>query len=178
MKTTEIKDLLKKDLLIIETPLNATNIIFYEGDNSLTWETENHIIKGYDLEGYTLLGKPDEISEDAAEDLVDEIIVENGNGILFKNYKIDQYNLVEATESLLSAIEAAGVLWENPYLNAEKYNEAMLGHGEKNGWEKYRYSQNRLYLVKIPSFKQQMKLWHEAKSRTFDRSRTLIFVKQ
>lgn len=111
MKTYTIKNLLKKELLIIETPLNVKDVIFNKGDNSLTWETEHLIISGYDLDDYTLLGSPEEISEEDAMGLVELFSIQSGG---FKDYLRPECGYKTATESLLSAIESV-IFWENPY---------------------------------------------------------------
>lgn len=130
MKTHIIKTA-KIELLIIELPENGNTF------DDLT-------LLNYETEGYTILGKPAEIREDDARELVQKI------SFGFKNYKSKDIEFfLHAKESLLSAIESE-IHWENPI--------------KVHTWA----SENTdIY----------HKQWHEAESRTFDRSRTLIFVK-
>ena len=95
MKTYEIKDLLKKEILIVEIATGLSQI----RKNKLS------VLKH---DGYTLLGKPDEIKEDEAKELVEE--TEMGVKLNSKKYKYRAYDsqlgYATATESLLSAIES------------------------------------------------------------------------
>src|SRR5690606_3844783 len=123
MKTYHIKDLLKKELLILELP---ENVKIYQDE----CDEGNHI--GYSLtrfgqdsvepfgliNGYTLLGKPNEIKEEDAMELVetDEIsdVEDYRYQIVFIDYKDEENAFSTATESLLSAIDSV-IFWENPY---------------------------------------------------------------
>ena len=131
MKTAEIKDLLKKDLLIIELPrvcdYNLYEDILYVFDNE---NDKNYRFKG----SYTLLGKADEIKEEDAEKL-------------FYN-PIDSTNLTHYANlrNLFSLLESE-IYWENPW----GVNGAHLDSCKD--------------------------LWHEAQEKTFDKNKTLIFVK-
>lgn len=152
MKNHHIKDLLKKEVLIIELPkvcdydLYADKIYIYDHD-----EKTSKSIKG----SYTLLGKPDEIREEDAIKLVD---ISFDTPRMYKDYKNNLPGF-SATESLLSAIETK-VFWDvNPYGNRSP--EADLDFP---------------YLADAQ--RELCSRWHEAELRTFDRSRTLIFVKQ
>lgn len=118
---------------------------------------------------YTLLGKPDEISEENATELVESKFIDfwypnefDGYGFdKFKNYKTGEFSEVDAKESLLSLIETE-IYWENPFKKPDNYNL----------WAKYGdYTQYGVGLT-TESLK-----WHEAEQKTFDRKRTLIFVK-
>ena len=146
---TKIITSLKKELLIIELPEETYFEVFKHGILFKDHlEAEREFVEG----SYTLLGSPDEIKEEDAEKLVEK----DPWVMSFKSYrdysskKGVKYNtLITATESLLSAIESE-IYWENP----------------------------------IPPFAQQgeeisvtFTKWYEAESRTFDRNRTLIFVK-
>ena len=135
MKTAEIKDLLKKEILIVEIATGLSQI----RKNTLS------VLKH---DGYILLGKPDEIREEDARELVEKVM----NCQHFQNYKGRKENdfanlwCKNATESLLSAIESE-IYWENPIPPFAKQGEKISAK------------------------------WYEAESRTFDRNRTLIFVK-
>lgn len=172
MKTYHIKDLLKKELLIIELP---ENVKIYQDE----CDEGNHI--GYSLtkfgqdsvepfgliDGYTLLGKPDKISEEDAVGLVDKVTYSYSDGsgeqTSFKHYNsnLKKGTLVveTATESLLSAIETV-IFWDvNPSGDEpNKFYAARDFYGN-------------------PRISKRWSKWHEAESRTFDKSRTLIFVK-
>ena len=160
MKTYHIKDLLKKDLLIVELPENGYYEVFKHGifvKGHL--ESEREFIEG----SYTLLGKPDEIKEDEAKELVEE--TEMGVKLNSKKYKYRAYDsqlgYATATESLLSALESE-IYWENLYGKEPIENL----QSSTFGGEKTIIHRNPMNI-----------LWNEAESRTFDRNRTLIFIK-
>lgn len=148
MKTYHIKDLLKKELLIIEWQDDyeiVGRIIF--GKSNQKGVLENL----FNLDGYTILGKLDEIREDDARELVEKVM----NCQHFQNYKGRKENdfanlwCKNATESLLSAIESE-IYWENPIPPFAKQGEEISVTYAK---------------------------WYEAESRTFDRNRSIILVK-
>ena len=159
MKTYHIKDLLKKDLLIVELPENGYYEVFKHGifvKGHL--ESEREFIEG----SYTLLGSPDEIKEEDARKLV-QYLTRRDLTITPKNYskgKDGRFEDITFTESLLSAIESE-IYWENP-LGFEPKN-IVTGHG----------SSHLIELV-ANSFYQS---WKKAQEKTFDKKRTLIFVK-
>ena len=98
---------------------------------------------------YTLLGKPDEIKEEDAEKL-------------FYN-PIDSTNLTHYANlrNLFSLLESE-IYWENPYKKPDNYNL----------WAKYGdFTQYGVGLT-TESLK-----WNKAQEKTFNRNRTLIFVK-
>lgn len=170
MKTAEIKTLLKKELLIIELPEDSTLIEIFGLIGADENNTPDYHLTEFNFSDYTLLGKPDEISEDDAKELVESNFIEfwypnefDGYGFdKFKNYKTAEFSEVDAIESLLSAIESK-IYWENPLgidEPIENFQSSTFG-GEKTII--YRNPMNVL--------------WHEAESRTFDRNRSLIFVK-
>lgn len=145
MKNQHRKDLQKKELLIIELPEGTADfIVMNTGDRIAVCAFDDVDfcldVKGISTE-YTLLGKPDEIKEEDAMDLVESF----GRGKLkrFRGYGKKQFEKT-ATESLLSAIESV-IFWENPY-------SGVLASEFPTVFEKF-------------------------ESRTFDRNRTLIFVK-
>ena len=106
MKTYHIKDILNKDLLIVEIPEETYYEVFKHGilfKDHL--ESEREFIEG----SYSLLGSPDEIKDEDAEKLVEK----DPWVMSFKSYrdysskKGVKYNtLITATESLLSALES------------------------------------------------------------------------
>ena len=160
MKTAEIKDLMKKELLIIELPKETYFEIFKHGilfKDHL--EAEREFIEG----SYTLLGSPDEIKEEDVEELVEE--TEMGVKLNSKKYKYRAYDsqlgYATATESLLSALESE-IYWENPYGKEQIENL----QSSTFGGEKTIIHRNPMNI-----------LWHEAESCTFYRNRSIILVK-
>ena len=157
MKTAEIKDILKKDLLIVELLENGYYEVFKHGilfKDHL--ESEREFVEG----SYAILGSPDEIKDEDVKDLVEKITTRQ-----YKNYgyvpHYFQYLLSTALESFNSALEKE-ILWENPYGKEpiENLQSSTFG-GEKT----------------IIHRNQMNILWNEAESRTFERNRTLILVK-
>ena len=156
MKTTEIKDILKKDLLIVELPENGYYEEYRDGievRDFLTYEVLT-------LANYTILGSPDEIKEEDVKDLVEKITTRQ-----YKNYgyvpHYFQYLLSTALESFNSALEKE-ILWENPYGKEPIENL----QSSTFGGEKTIIHRNPMNI-----------LWHEAESRTFDKKRVKMFVK-
>ena len=158
MKKRLIKTL-KNEILVIELPEETYFEVFKHGilfKDHL--EAEREFIEG----SYTLLGSPDEIKEEDVKDLVKQSLHTN----LFAHYvsginppNIYQYKT--ALESFNSAIESE-ILWENPYGKEpiENLQSSTFG-GEKT----------------IIHRNQMNILWHEAESRTFDKKRVKMFVK-
>lgn len=162
MKTIEIKDVLKKGLLVVEIPEkynldytyyredDETEIAFYLGDDCVQLK----LFKG----AYTLLGKPDEIKEKDANELVDKVMQSQH----FQNYKARKEKdfakmwCRTAKESLLSAVESE-IYWSNPLGKKKDFEKEYKGH--------------------LMFFANHVEKWYEAESRTFDKTRTLIFVK-
>lgn len=119
------------ELLIIELPRVCDYGLTKEG---LFVKEHGSHLSDYIEGSYTLLGKPDEISEEDAEKL-------------FYN-PIDSTNLTHYANlrNLFSLLESE-IYWENPW--------------GVNG-------------AHLDSYKD---LWHEAQEKTFDKNKTLIFVK-
>lgn len=149
MKTYHIKDILTKEVFIIETPKGG----YYSKDL--------HAIIAYGImhnipEGYTLLGKPDEVSEEDAMELVEapEPYWEDN-----KNQKVIGNAKWSYTKALLSILESK-IYWDVNPLGDEpnKFYAARDFYGN-------------------PRISRRWSKWHEAESRTFDKKRTLIFVK-
>ena len=159
MKTYHLKDLLKKELLIIELPENGYYEEYRDGIEVRDFLTDEVLT----LANYTLLGSPDEIKEDEAKELVEE--TEMGVKLNSKKYKYRAYDsqlgYATATESLLSALEKE-ILWENPY--GKEPIESL--QSSTFGGEKTIIHRNPMNI-----------LWNEAESRTFDKKRVKMFVK-
>lgn len=156
MKTYHLKDLLKKEILIIELP----RLCDYHASERKLWikDTQNGeelTVKG----SWDVLGKPHEISEDDARELVHQSIHTGLFAHYVKGIPVNTYCYKTATESLLSAIETV-IFWENP-LGESEPSEPECECDEC--YEDFEIKHNDFMI---------------AQSRTFDRSRTLIFVKQ
>lgn len=106
------------------------------------------------------LGKPDEIREEDAEPLVEYLgITYDYLGMpshTWKHYGQDYDATHTAKESLLSLIETE-IYWSNPI------EEPSYGSCDCPDCEEY--------------FREKQKEFEEAEQKTFDRNRTLIFVK-
>lgn len=157
MKAYHIKDLLKKELLILELP----KVCDYELDEDMIWVINLENGFTYRAEGsYTLLGKPDEIKEEDARELVEPPIDKWGDDkFRFLDYRYDgYYDLFTATKSLLSALENE-ILWDvNPL-----------------GDEPIKYHTVDFY--GNPRISRTWSKWHKTELRTFDRNRSIILVK-
>ena len=154
---TKLISTLKKDLLIIELPENGYYEVFKHGiyfKDHLNAERE--FIEG----SYTLLGSPDEIKEEDVKDLVEKITTRQ-----YKNYgyvpHYFEYLLSTALESFHSALEKE-ILWENP-IKIPSSDDINWFRNQRDGDFSERYT--RVFD------------WHEVQEKTFDKNRTLIFVK-
>ena len=133
MKTYEISNLLKSDLLIVELPEFAFYEVFKHGIYIKDDYGERDFIEG----SYTLLGSPDEISEEDAEQLV-ESLPDYVDIEWYKDYTVidnemhDGFAFLTAKESLLSAIETK-IYWENPI--EEPIMHQLLGPTENENSE-------------------------------------------
>ena len=180
------------ELLLVELPEGAKNIrietnqliipypkmILYEipaTEESYEYEET----EGFDLPqgNWKLLGRLPDITEEQAS----KVVVKSIHTGLYAHYvngiPVNTYCYKESLDSLYSLIQANEVYFENKETNPQKYNEALESEGIINGWEKKRYNELRQNLAKIPTFKQQMKIWHEAQSKVWDKERTYLFKK-
>ena len=138
MKTKTIK-LLKKELLVIELPINGYWEVLSTETRFKCFDTGEKLI----LKNYTLLGKPDEIKEDDLEGL-------------FKEYKDGYFSFNKSLIKYNTKIRAF-----NKLIESEIYWDVNpLGHSA----EYYSYIGEERH-------------WYESELRTFDKKRTLIFVK-
>ena len=151
MKTATLT--LKRKVLVIELPKGTKHYQYNNAFETISAEVPND--KGVSFEqiriekGYTLLGSPDDLKE---EDVIDLVEREGENhpsyqGEWFSNYKDEECMFETAIESFNSALEKE-IYWENPF---ENKIDGFYCEYVDNG--------------KIA-----------AESRTFDRTRTLIFV--
>lgn len=135
---TKIISILKKELLIIELPEDVN--LF----DDLTFLNS-------EIEGYTLLGKPDEIREEDLDGIVSDFdaFQNTGEGTGYYDYR----------KSFFSVLESE-IYWNvNPIPTPEiqgGYDDCGNFHG---GWDDSWIS-----------------AFEEAQEKTFDRTRTLIFV--
>jgi len=148
MKNYQIKDLLKKEILIVEIATGLSQI-------------RKNTLSVLEHDGYTLLGSPDEIKEKDVKDLVGEGFNISANKKVFNDYNDDCNCFKTALESFCSALESE-IYWENPYGKEPIENL----QSSTFGGEKTIIHRNPMNI-----------LWNEAESRTFDRNRTLIFIK-
>lgn len=149
MKTHTIKTP-KAELLIVEPPISwglvrgEESLLIYDHTKKVFGKT--HTFNG----DYTLLGSPDEISEEDARELVESQTFGKGH-VSYMDYKSSKRNARlfgrTAKESLLSLLETE-IFWKNPY--------------DKSGMTFANEYENK---------------WQEAEQKTFDRNRSLIFKK-
>ena len=162
MKTYKIKNLLKKEILIVELPKWYKSFNYQKPLLEVRGDEPN-LAEFLSLGRYELLGSSDEIKEEDASELVEE--TEMGVKLNSKKYKYRAYDsqlgYATATESLLSALEKE-ILWENPYGKEPIENL----QSSTFGGEKTIIHRNPMNI-----------LWHEAESRTFDKKRVKMFVK-
>ena len=154
---TKIISTLKNELLIIEYPEETYFEVFKHGilfKDHL--EAEREFIEG----SYTLLGSPDEIKDEDVKDLVEKITTRQ-----YKNYgyvpHYFEYLLSTALESFNSALEKE-ILWKNP-IKIPSSDDINWFRNQRDGDFSERYT--RVFD------------WHKAQEKTFDKNRTLIFVK-
>ena len=154
MKTYRLKDLLKKEVLIVELPQNG----YYSlSENGLNIRDCNSCLLANIKGHYTLLGKCDELKDEDVKDLVKVVM-----GKFYMNYNDDETDpYYTALESFNSALESE-IYWDVNPLGFEPKN-IVTGHG----------SSHLIELV-ANSFYQS---WHEAQEKTFDKKRVKIFVK-
>ena len=155
MKTKVITGL-KKEVLVIELPENGYYEEYRDGIEVRDFLTDEVLT----LANYTLLGSPDEIKEEDVKDLVEKITTRQ-----YKNYgyvpHYFEYLLSTALESFNSALEKE-ILWKNP-IKIPSSDDINWFRNQRDGDFSERYT--RVFD------------WHEAQEKTFDRNRTLIFVK-
>ena len=171
MKTITIKTL-KKELLVIELPTAETKIsigLHCIGIKPPPIGKDASDINGYYhiytemFHGFKLLGSPDEIKEEDAEELVEIVGEDDLLGVFYKNYTNPHYMMqpTSALESFNSALESE-IYWENPYGKEPIENL----QSSTFGGEKTIIHRNPMNI-----------LWNEAESRTFDKKRVKMFVK-
>ena len=102
---------------------------------------------------WELLGKPDEIKEEDVVELVEKV---GSCKFTWKNYKNEGFVVADPLESFFSAIEKE-IYWVNPL-----GNEPIL----------HEYAKGRFCIHEPKEWERTL-----SEQKTFDRNRTLIFVK-
>ena len=156
---TKLISTLKKELLIIELPEETYYEVFKHGilfKDHL--ESEREFIEGT----YTLLGSPDEIKEDDAKELVN--LHESG---YYKDYINGNNFFTLPSKSFISAL-VSEIYWDvNPMGEKPKFEYDFPEDGPSDS----------MYESAVDDFDLSSIKWNEAQQKTFDRNRTLIFVK-
>ena len=152
MKTKVITGL-KKEVLVIELPENGYWETYRDGTEIRDFLTDEKFVTDY-----IILGTPDEIKEEDVIHLVERTGLGNPSysGNWYECYKNPDAMYSSALDSFFSAIESE-IYWINP-VSLERAD-----HYRKAGNE---FSYNGI-----------MKYWNKAQEKTFDKNRTLIFVK-
>ena len=158
MKTATLN--LKRKILVIEAPEGTYFEVFEHGiyfKDHLN--AERKFIEG----SYTLLGSPDDLKEEDVKPLVEswESVANDGTWI-YENYlggRIPKKR--SALESFNSALSSE-IYWKNPFGKTSPVDMSALSG-----------SFSELYRE---DYKKGIESWQEAETRTFDRTRTLIFV--
>ena len=114
MKKLELK--LKKDVLIVDLPIDAKNV--YMSGNSIIYNSDKSCIVKPINDDYEFICKGSELTEEMASELVDETIMYEKHKV--KCYRYRSYiegfvGLDNANDALISAIESKKFHWlENP----------------------------------------------------------------
>lgn len=170
MKSYVIKTA-KAELLIVEMPRVYDYELTKEG---LFVKDYGSHLSDYIEGSYSLLGKPDRISEEDADDLVEKETFCHFNGkeyTIYRNYEEERSRGINwmvktrephktAKESMLSLLSSE-IYWENPYREKVFANMGISA-------SMVRAANREIYSEK----------WHEAEQKTFDRNRSLIFKKK
>jgi len=155
MKTAEIKDILKKDLLIVELPENGYYEEYRDGIEVRDFLTDEVLT----LANYTLLGSPDEIKEEDVKDLVGEGFNISANKKVFNDYNDDCNCFKTALESFHSALESV-IYWN---VNPISKELGFIGNVSE--------------IDKQIALQKQKRRFTKTQEKTFDRKRVKMFVK-
>lgn len=153
---TKIISTLKKELLVIELPEETYFEAFKHGilfKDHL--EAEREFIEG----SYTLLGSHEEIKEEDVKDLVEQSIFTSLYGNYVSGIDVNTYCYKNTIESFHSALES------EIYWNVNPISKQLCFIG------------NVSEIDKQIALQKQKRRFEEAQEKTFDKSRTLIFVK-
>ena len=164
MKTRLISKL-NKELLLVELPENGYYGEYRDGIEVRDFLTDEVLT----LANYTLLGSPDEISEEDVSGFLEQSIFTSLYGHYVSGIDVNTYCYKTALDSFNSALESE-IYWEvNP-----------LGDEPKKENYKYEIIADFGYYdleTDIDKYIEDNDKWSEAQEKTFDRNRTLIFVK-
>lgn len=147
---TKIISKLKKELLIIELPEGVKSWEFIDGHFFV--DDKKIFIKGF-TPFHKILGKPDEIKEEDVKDLVEQSIHTGLFAHYVKDIPVNTYCYKTALKSFNSALESE-IYWDvNPI--------KIIPRGEASEHDRVKNKNE----------------FNEAQEKTFDKKRTLIFVK-
>lgn len=138
------------------TTLKKELLIIEAKNESIAWAMIFNEWGSKEVLKWTLLGKADEIKEEDVSEFVEQSIFTSLYGHYVKDIPVNTYCYRNALESFNSALESE-IYWINP-VSLERAD-----HYRKAGNE---FSYNGI-----------MKCWNKAQEKTFDKKRTLIFVK-
>ena len=150
---TKLISTLKKELLLVDLLENGYYEEYRDGIEVRDFLTDEVLT----LTNYTLLGRPNEIKESDARALVEQSIHTGLFAHYVKDIPVNTYCYRNALESFNSALESE-IYYENPFGKEETEIIDGLGSGTID-------------------LAYENKQWQQAQEKTFDRNRTLIFVK-
>ncbi len=107
MKTLKLK--LKKDVLIVDLPIDAKNV--YMSGNSIIYNSDKSCIVKPINDDYEFICKGSELTEEIASELVDYWQNMANDGFIFENYKDNLPKKLTANDALISAVESKGFHW-------------------------------------------------------------------
>ncbi len=107
MKTLKLK--LKKDVLIVDLPIDAKNV--YMSENSIIYNSDKSCIVKPINDDYEFICKGSELTEEIASELVDYWQNMANDGFIFENYKDNLPKKLTANDALISAVESKGFHW-------------------------------------------------------------------
>lgn len=170
MKTATLT--LKRKVLVIEFPKDSKDYkLFNDKEKPYVSYWQGIETKRFYLpEGsYTLLGSPDELKEEDLANVVHQSIHSHLFAHYVKDIPVNTYCYKTAIESFNSALSSE-IYWVNPFEKPtmEKYGwYSSNSQEEQSGW---------IYEEGEEMYYKFLKEFEEAESRTFDRTRSLIFV--
>lgn len=147
MKTHTIK-IPKAELLVVELQTEVINSSYHIHKTRKGILLKDDTGEKFVSNRYTLLGKPNEVKEEDARELVRKMPFSFSDRYLdYKPYIYSPNHFKTAKESLITLLESK-IYWKNPY--------------DKSGMTFANEYENK---------------WQEAEKKTFDRNRSLIFKK-
>lgn len=156
---TKLITTLKSRVLLVDSYESVDDVYYHLSDNPLL--------------KYKHIGKLKDLTDSDCEGLVE--VGEDGFECFdYVTNKLGVFGFTP-TESFMSALSSENVLFENTEINPIEFDKSHSDSGIKNGYDKYRYNQKRLYLVDLPTKSKQIKIWQAAEQNVFS-PETLIFV--